>query len=141
MVYIHSWAEYQRQAEELYLKSPNKARYCVKWKPSEGKLVLKITDDATCLKYKTHSSIFLNRFEALNLSLMDKMTNRRPPPPVKLAAPTPIRAATAVSPTPGSSSKPGVQKMDVDEGSRSGTPSNAGTSASAKKKKPNKKKK
>lgn len=31
-----------------------------------------------CLKFKTHSSIFLNRFEALNLSLMQKMQNRRP---------------------------------------------------------------
>jgi len=137
MVYIHAWSEYQRQAEELYLKSPNKARYCVKWKASEGKLVLKITDDTTCLKYKTHSSVFLNRFEALNLSLMEKMTNRRPPPPVIIAAPTPIRAAAA----PGGSSKLGVQKMEVDEGSRSATPSNVGASASAKKKKPNKKKK
>ncbi|KLO16481.1 signal recognition particle, SRP9/SRP14 subunit [Schizopora paradoxa] len=148
MVYVHSWTEYQRQAEELYQKSPNKvgqqrslevqvlpsseARYCVKWKASEGKLVLKITDDTTCLKYKTHSSIFLNRFEALNLSLMEKMTNRRPPP-VIIATPTPIRSGTP--------NKLGV-KMEVDEQSRSGTPVNAGAGASAvKKKRPNKKKK
>lgn len=69
----------------------------MKWKSSEGKLVLKITDNVTvssvvdtldsdsdfmyqCLKFKTYSSIFLNRFEALNLSLMQKMQNRRPPP-------------------------------------------------------------
>ena len=31
-----------------------------------------------CLKFKTYSSIFLNRFEALNLSLMEKMQNRQP---------------------------------------------------------------
>ncbi|KAJ3535968.1 hypothetical protein NM688_g6899 [Phlebia brevispora] len=80
MVYISSWQEYQEAAEALYEKSPNTTRYCVKWRASEGKLVLKITDDTTCLKFKTYSSIFLNRFEALNLSLMQKMQNRRPQP-------------------------------------------------------------
>ncbi|KAF8624304.1 hypothetical protein AX15_005935 [Amanita polypyramis BW_CC] len=77
MVYIHSWQEYQDAAEALYAKSPNKARYSVKWKASEGKLVLKITDDTACIKFKTYSSIFLNRFEALNMSLMQKMQNKR----------------------------------------------------------------
>ncbi|KAH7922489.1 signal recognition particle, SRP9/SRP14 subunit [Leucogyrophana mollusca] len=80
MVYIASWQEYQEAAEALYAKSPTTARYCVKWKSSEGKLVLKITDNTTCLKFKTYSSIFMNRFEALNLSLMQKMQNRRPEP-------------------------------------------------------------
>ncbi|KAG1809262.1 signal recognition particle SRP9 SRP14 subunit [Suillus variegatus] len=80
MVYIASWQEFQEAAENLYTKSPNKARYCVKWRSSEGKLVLKITDDTTCIKFKTYSSIFLNRFEALNLSLMQKMQNKRPTP-------------------------------------------------------------
>lgn len=41
-------------------------------------MVLKITDNTTCLKFKTYSSVFLNRFEALNLSLMQKMQNHRP---------------------------------------------------------------
>lgn len=30
------------------------------------------------MKFKTYSSVFLNRFEALNLSLMQKMQNRKP---------------------------------------------------------------
>ncbi|KZT65112.1 signal recognition particle, SRP9/SRP14 subunit [Daedalea quercina L-15889] len=77
MVYISSWQEYQEAAEGLYEKSPNTARYCVKWRATDGKLVLKITDNTTCLKFKTSSSVFLNRFEALNLSLMQKMTNRQ----------------------------------------------------------------
>ncbi|KAH8077396.1 signal recognition particle, SRP9/SRP14 subunit [Cristinia sonorae] len=81
MVYISSWQEYQEAAEALYERSPTRARYVVKWRASEGKLVLKITDDTTCLKFKTHSSVFLNRFEALNLSLMQKMQNRRPASP------------------------------------------------------------
>jgi len=77
MVYIHSWQEFQDAAEALYSKSPNDTRYCVKWRSSQGKLVLKITDNTTCIKFKTHSSIFLNRFESLNLSLMQKMQNHQ----------------------------------------------------------------
>lgn len=65
MVYIHSWQEFQDAAEALYSKSPNdvcfitfekkksdqssilQTRYCVKWRSSQGKLVLKITDNTT----------------------------------------------------------------------------------------------
>ncbi|KAJ7842889.1 hypothetical protein B0H13DRAFT_1648672 [Mycena leptocephala] len=93
MVYIHAWQEYQDAAEALYPKSPNTTRYCVKWKASEGKLVLKSrTTLQCCIKFKTYSSIFLNRFEALNLSLMEKMQNRRkvePPAVPAPAVPTP----------------------------------------------------
>ncbi|KAI9507794.1 hypothetical protein F5148DRAFT_953771, partial [Russula earlei] len=47
-------------------------------------LVLKITDDVTCLKFKTHSSIFLGRFEVLNRSLIQEMMNIRQPPPAAM---------------------------------------------------------
>lgn len=67
MVYISSWQQYQDAAENLYASSPRKVcarvhvnanankfgltcwetRYSVKWKSSEGKLVLKITDNVT----------------------------------------------------------------------------------------------
>ncbi|KAA1466911.1 signal recognition particle, SRP9/SRP14 subunit [Dentipellis sp. KUC8613] len=126
MVYIASWQEYQDAAEALYAKSPNKTRYCVKWKSSEGKLVLKITDDTTCLKFKTHSSIFLNRFEALNHNLMRKMTNSRPPP-----TPEP-RTATA-SPAP---PRTGTPKPEVATVPKAGGPAEG----AVKKKKPKKKK-
>ncbi|KAF8646219.1 hypothetical protein AX16_007360 [Volvariella volvacea WC 439] len=124
MVYIHSWQAYQDAAEALYEKSPDKARYCVKWKSSEGKLVLKITDDTTCIKFKTYSSIFLNRFEALNLSLMQKMTNKRQLPPAvssgPASQPTPTEeapasqasapTASAVTPSASAPSGGGVKK-------------------------------
>ncbi|KAK7035661.1 signal recognition particle protein [Favolaschia claudopus] len=118
MVYIHSWQDYQDAAEALYTKSPTTTRYCVKWKSSEGKLVLKVTDNTTCIKFKTYSSIFLNRFEALNLSLMEKMQNHRKVEPP--AAPEPLatttataEVATASSVTPSASGSPatgGVKK-------------------------------
>ncbi|KAJ7325387.1 signal recognition particle, SRP9/SRP14 subunit, partial [Mycena albidolilacea] len=72
-----AWREYQDAAAALYAKAPTTTRDYVKWKSSEGKLVLKITDNTTCIKFKTYSSIFLKRFEALNLSPMEKTQNRR----------------------------------------------------------------
>ncbi|KAJ7748598.1 signal recognition particle, SRP9/SRP14 subunit [Mycena metata] len=121
MVYIHAWQDYQDAAEALYAKSPTTTRYCVKWKSSEGKLVLKITDNTTCIKFKTYSSIFLNRFEALNLSLMEKMQNRRKveapaAPDVVMAAPSPAppdaapAASSAVPSTSGAPAAGGVKK-------------------------------
>ncbi|KAK7468454.1 hypothetical protein VKT23_002966 [Stygiomarasmius scandens] len=117
MVYIQSWQEYQEAAEDLYKKSPNTTRYCVKWKSSEGKLVLKITDNVSCIKFKTYSSIFLNRFEALNLSLMEKMQNRHvaqpsvheeaKAEPASRASPAPT---TTVVPTPSATTSGGVSK-------------------------------
>ncbi|EPQ55719.1 signal recognition particle, SRP9/SRP14 subunit [Gloeophyllum trabeum ATCC 11539] len=115
MVYISSWQEYQEAAEALYAKSPNTTRYVVKWRALEGKLVLKITDNVTCLKFKTYSSIFLNRFEALNLSLMQKMQNRRPAPagtPMQIDTTEPARGGTPVAgaSAPGTPAGGGVKK-------------------------------
>jgi len=115
MVYISSWQDYQEAAEALYAKSPNDTRYCVKWKSSEGKLVLKITDNTTCLKFKTYSSIFLNRFEALNLSLMQKMQNRRPSEPESTAmhvdvAPSTPNLASSAAPSAQGTPSGGVKK-------------------------------
>ncbi|KZO97548.1 signal recognition particle, SRP9/SRP14 subunit [Calocera viscosa TUFC12733] len=87
MVYITSWPEYAQRAEELYAASPTTTRYVVKWRGDKNLLVLKITDDVTCLKYKTHSSLLLNRFDALNLALMKRMRARPDPPPAPEPAP------------------------------------------------------
>ncbi|KII90230.1 hypothetical protein PLICRDRAFT_40427 [Plicaturopsis crispa FD-325 SS-3] len=127
-MYIASWQKYQEAAEELYAKSPNDARYCVKWKSSEGKLVLKITDNTTCLKFKTYSSIFLNRFEALNLSLMQKMQNHRVPEP---AAPQPLAPAEPAKDAAAASPAPAVAPP---------TPQASAAAGGVKKKKPKKKK-
>ncbi|CAG8696079.1 2217_t:CDS:2 [Ambispora leptoticha] len=77
MVYINDWNEYQRAAEELYQSSPKTARYVISWRHTQGQLVLKVTDDRTCLKYKTDQSSDLKKFERLNKSLLLKMQNRQ----------------------------------------------------------------
>ncbi|EJU00401.1 signal recognition particle SRP9/SRP14 subunit [Dacryopinax primogenitus] len=79
-MYITFWPEFARRAEELYAASPTKTRYVVKYRTEKNLLVLKITDDVTCLQHKTHSSLLLNRFDALNLQLMKRMRARPDPP-------------------------------------------------------------
>jgi hypothetical protein len=81
-----------------------------------------------CLKFKTYSSIFLNRFETLNLSLMQKMQNRRPREPV---AATPEKKTQAE--TTHDNSKPVAITVVP---ATSGAPQSGGV----KKKKPKKKK-
>ncbi|CAG8625690.1 3275_t:CDS:2 [Ambispora gerdemannii] len=77
MVYINDWNEYQQAAEELYQSSPKTTRYVISWRHTQGQLVLKVTDDRTCLKYKTDQSSDLKKFERLNKSLLLKMQNRQ----------------------------------------------------------------
>ncbi|KIO19653.1 hypothetical protein M407DRAFT_246097 [Tulasnella calospora MUT 4182] len=124
MVYITSWPQFQREAEALYARSPFRTRYCVKWRSVEGTLVLKLTDDTTCLKYRATSTAYFHRFQALNLSLMEKMQNR------KLPAPAPPEAAAGSGAADAASTVP-----------RAGAPATSGTHAGSGKKRGGKKKK
>ncbi|KAI8464626.1 MAG: signal recognition particle, SRP9/SRP14 subunit [Monoraphidium minutum] len=65
-MYIDDWDSFYVQAEELWRRQPLKARYCVKYRHAEGKLVLKVTDDTTCLKYATDQLVDVKRMEKLN---------------------------------------------------------------------------
>ncbi|KAG0221603.1 hypothetical protein BGW41_006637 [Actinomortierella wolfii] len=124
MVNIANWDEFQRAAEELYQLSPNNTRYVAKYRHTEGKLVLKVTDDRTCFKYKTDQLQDLNKFERLNRSLMAKMHNRVPAEPAAAGATTaqqpaePAPAAPAQAPTsapvtsPAATPKPGGKKKN-----------------------------
>ncbi|KAL8276282.1 hypothetical protein RQP46_011310 [Phenoliferia psychrophenolica] len=51
----------------------------------------------SCLKFKTHSSVFLNRFELLTRTLIAKMQNRRPPPVVVAPVELPKAVAAAAA--------------------------------------------
>ena len=91
------------------------------------------------MKYKTHSSIYLNRFEALNLSLMQKMQNRRPPPPVVTSLSPPNTSSAKTGDVPKSPAK----EVKVEDASQSGTaaPGSGGVQGGGVKKKKGKKKK
>ncbi|ORY28773.1 signal recognition particle, SRP9/SRP14 subunit [Naematelia encephala] len=115
MVYLKSWTDFETAATDLYAKSPRKVRYCVKFAPKTGHLVLKLTDDTTVIMYKTFSSIVLNRFESLNLRLLSQMANVKPR----------ARISTGLVGAPERSGTPGVDEV----GERGSTPAPEGKRA------------
>ena len=49
-MWVEKWNEFTYQAQELYVRSPSKVRFSVKYRNADGTLVLKVTDDRVCLK-------------------------------------------------------------------------------------------
>ncbi|WVF65497.1 hypothetical protein IAT40_000225 [Kwoniella sp. CBS 6097] len=117
MVYIKNWTDYEKAATDLYARAPSKVRYGVKFVPKTGQLVLKVTDDVKCIKYKSHSSIILNRFESLNLRLLTQMSNSKRRPQTQSqpsSAPVPVLVAGGIG--------SGVGTPVVETPERGGTP-------------------
>lgn len=54
-MYIEDWDSFYVQAEELWRKDPIKTRYCIKYRHTEGKLVLKVTDDVVVSAFRGRS--------------------------------------------------------------------------------------
>eukprot|EP00899_Mesostigma_viride_P005828 jgi/Mesvir1/15246/Mv06470-RA.1 len=61
-----AWEDFAEKAELLYRHDPVHARYVIKYRHKEGKLVLKVTDNVTCLKYRTSEVQDVKRMEKLN---------------------------------------------------------------------------
>ncbi|KAI8800729.1 signal recognition particle, SRP9/SRP14 subunit, partial [Cladochytrium replicatum] len=98
MVYFENWQDYEKAVEDLYAAAPVRCRYLVKYRHCDGKLVLKVTDGPTCLKYRTERLPDLKKFERLNRILMDKMQQRKLAPPPNPTSPDPgVAAAVSVA--------------------------------------------
>ncbi|RKP07828.1 signal recognition particle 9 kDa protein-like protein [Thamnocephalis sphaerospora] len=76
MVYITDWNDYQRAVLDLYSGAPQQTRFVTKYRHCDGALVLKVTDDRTCLKYRTDQAQDLKRWERLTRALARVMANR-----------------------------------------------------------------
>ncbi|XP_071691083.1 signal recognition particle 9 kDa protein-like [Rutidosis leptorrhynchoides] len=66
MVYIISWDDFVQQSVQIFRFNPDKTRYVMKYRHSDGKLVLKVTDDKQCLKFKTDQAQDAKKMEKLN---------------------------------------------------------------------------
>ncbi|KAI4368349.1 hypothetical protein MLD38_016916 [Melastoma candidum] len=66
MVYITSWEEFVERSVQLFRADPESTRYCMKYRHCDGKLVLKVTDDRQCLKFKTDQAQDAKKMEKLN---------------------------------------------------------------------------
>ncbi|GAA95812.1 hypothetical protein E5Q_02470 [Mixia osmundae IAM 14324] len=92
-MYTSDWQTFAAASVHLYRQSPDKVRYCIRWRKHEGRLILKVTDDVKCYKYRTRSSAIINRFNLLNATLMAEMQGRPEPAEPALVATTSLPAA------------------------------------------------
>ncbi|PNW76139.1 hypothetical protein CHLRE_12g546250v5 [Chlamydomonas reinhardtii] len=64
-MYVEDFEAFYEQAVALYQAKPLETRYTIKFRHSEGKVVLKVTDDRTCLKFKTDQQVDLRKIERI----------------------------------------------------------------------------
>ena len=76
MTYIDNWEDFAKAAEQLFLSNPSKSRFTTKYRRCDGNLVLKMTDDKVCLKYRTDQAQDVKKLEKLNNVLMRHMTGK-----------------------------------------------------------------
>ncbi|XP_055346915.1 signal recognition particle 9 kDa protein-like [Paramacrobiotus metropolitanus] len=76
MVNIVSWDDFSKRAEELYLADPGRVRFTIKYRESDGEVILKMTDDKTCLKYHGTTSRDVKRAEKFSSLIMRYMASK-----------------------------------------------------------------
>ncbi|KAM8946420.1 signal recognition particle 9 kDa protein [Pelodytes ibericus] len=76
MPHIPSWEEFVRAAEKLYQADPMKVRVVLKYRHCSGTLCIKITDDITCLLYRTDQAQDVKKIEKFHSQLMRLMVAR-----------------------------------------------------------------
>ncbi|PWN41982.1 signal recognition particle, SRP9/SRP14 subunit [Ceraceosorus guamensis] len=86
MVYIKSWVAFHAAAIDLQKAQPERTRYLIKAHPATQSLILKVTDDFSTIKFRTRSSIILNRFQALNHELIAQFAGAPKPTPSEAQA-------------------------------------------------------
>jgi len=75
MVHLTTWEDFEKAAERLYLQSPEKCRYSIKYKHAKGYFKVKLTDDHICLQYKSESIQDCKRMEKFIGSLLRHMAS------------------------------------------------------------------
>ena len=76
MTCYRTWDEFAPAAEKLYLADPMKVRVVMKYRHCDGNLCIKVTDDTTCLQYKTDQAQDVKKIEKLNSKLMRLMVSK-----------------------------------------------------------------
>ena len=74
MVYLTNIDEFISQAEKLYAAEPLKSRFVLKVRRATAEVVAKVTDDKTCLKYRTQQQSDLKKLDQLQATLLASMT-------------------------------------------------------------------
>ena len=76
MVYFKTFREFEEAASQLVEKRPHKTRFCIKYR--EGKMVLKVTDDCQCIKYRTSQREDLLPLQSMMLPTLRNLAQGKP---------------------------------------------------------------
>lgn len=75
MVYVEVIDDFEKAAERIYLNAPMKTRWTMKYDHRNTCLKVKVTDDRSCVQYKTDSQQELRKLEKLISSMMKHMAS------------------------------------------------------------------
>lgn len=73
-MYAQTWEEFEKSAQAVYLRNPDISRYVMKYNNSKQCLCIKLTDDYTCIQYKTDVVQDFKKIEKFIANLMKHMT-------------------------------------------------------------------
>ena len=73
-MFIQSWEEFAKQAERLYLNDPNGCRLCLKYRNEI--LIVRLTDNRSCLQYKTKYAQDVKKVEKFMSGLLRHMASK-----------------------------------------------------------------
>eukprot|EP00441_Pelagodinium_beii_P026104 CAMPEP_0197656220 /NCGR_PEP_ID=MMETSP1338-20131121/40846_1 /TAXON_ID=43686 ORGANISM="Pelagodinium beii, Strain RCC1491" /NCGR_SAMPLE_ID=MMETSP1338 /ASSEMBLY_ACC=CAM_ASM_000754 /LENGTH=106 /DNA_ID=CAMNT_0043232111 /DNA_START=60 /DNA_END=380 /DNA_ORIENTATION=+ len=66
MVYLTDFEEFEAAALALFQQAPLRTRYLAKYRHVDGKVILKVTNNKVCLKFRTDQIANLKRVESFS---------------------------------------------------------------------------
>ncbi|KAJ2724190.1 hypothetical protein GGI07_002144 [Coemansia sp. Benny D115] len=79
MTYCDTWDSFEKQATSIYTNAPSATRYTIKYRNCDAALVLKVTDDATCVKLRTERLGDIKKIAHLHRLLAQTASQRTTP--------------------------------------------------------------
>ncbi|KAJ1899821.1 hypothetical protein GGF37_004509 [Kickxella alabastrina] len=76
MVYCDNWETFEKAAASIYASAPDVARYTIKYRNCDAALVLKVTDNATCVQLRTEKLEDIKKIAHLHRILAQTTSNR-----------------------------------------------------------------
>ncbi|VVC41053.1 Signal recognition particle, SRP9 subunit,Signal recognition particle, SRP9/SRP14 subunit [Cinara cedri] len=72
-MYLKTWKEFETASFNLLLRDPTRVRCTMKYCHSQGTVVLKVTDNISCLQFKTSDIQSVKKIEAFYATIMKQI--------------------------------------------------------------------
>merc|ERR1719329_592482 len=77
MVYLEDFDEFQEAAKNLFVTSPLRTRFLSTYRHCDSKVVLKVTNDRVCLKYRSNQANDVKLVEKFSQSFARWMVTKK----------------------------------------------------------------